>query len=128
MGVNTTGLLNTQTEVYASYKNDAVTKNKNTAMRVIRSSKSIRLLFPLHNIFCARFCNWTDTDCGWCAPGICFFQKITHRHIFVILGMERACASLRAAVLAFFPPVAGRSFCRRVHDRYRHNRTSRNLL
>ena len=23
MGVNTTGLLNTQTEVYASYKNDA---------------------------------------------------------------------------------------------------------
>ena len=28
MGVNTTGLLNTQTEVYASYKNDAVTMRR----------------------------------------------------------------------------------------------------
>ena len=28
MGVNTAGLLNTQAEVYASYKNDAVTKNE----------------------------------------------------------------------------------------------------
>ena len=33
MGVNTTGLLNTQTEVYASYKNDAVTKNETAAKK-----------------------------------------------------------------------------------------------
>ncbi len=33
MGVNTTGLLNTQTEVYASYKNDAVTKNRTAAKK-----------------------------------------------------------------------------------------------
>ena len=33
MGVNTTGLLNTQAEVYASYKNDAVTKNETAAKK-----------------------------------------------------------------------------------------------
>ena len=33
MGVNTTGLLNMQTEVYASYKNDAVTKNETAAKK-----------------------------------------------------------------------------------------------
>lgn len=33
MGVNTTGLLNTQTEVYASYKNDAVIKNETAAKK-----------------------------------------------------------------------------------------------
>ncbi len=42
MGVNTTGLLNTQAEVYASYKNDAVTKNE-TAARTIRK-QPIRLI------------------------------------------------------------------------------------
>ena len=33
MGVNTTGLLNAQAEVYASYKNDAVTKNETAAKK-----------------------------------------------------------------------------------------------
>ena len=33
MGVNTTGLLNAQAEVYASYKNDAVNKNETSAKK-----------------------------------------------------------------------------------------------
>lgn len=43
MGVNTTGLLNTQTEVYASYKNDAVTKNETAAKRTPRQRRKKKM-------------------------------------------------------------------------------------
>lgn len=43
MGVNTTGLLNTQTEVYASYKNDAVTKMRRLQRRTPRQRRKKKM-------------------------------------------------------------------------------------
>ena len=65
MGVNTTGLLNTQTEVYASYKNDAVTKNETAAMRHqgLKINSGFCSGSTIFSALCC--CNWTDTDCGW---------------------------------------------------------------
>ena len=54
MGVNTTGLLNAQAEVYASYKNDAVTKNE-TAAKKDSTAKTEELILLTRQ----AICDWT---------------------------------------------------------------------